>query len=255
MRVTVCELPDEESSLSCAWDVLAEHTHRTGSELVILPEMPFAPWFGVAPTYDEAVWRRAVGQHERWLGRLPDLAPAAVIGTRPLTRGSRRLNEAFAWDAERGYQPLHDKRYLPSQEGFWEACWYAPGDGDFTPASIAQARVGVLICTEQWSMGHAQRYGKAGVHLVATPRCTGRDTVEKWVTGGRAVAIVSGAYSVSSNRSAGSGGGDFGGGGWVIDPDGRVLALTNGGEPVRTVEIDLAAADAAKRTYPRYALD
>ena len=254
MKITVCELPDDESPLSRAWDALAEHTHRVGSELVVLPEMPFAPWFAVAPTYDEAVWCRAVEQHERWLERLPELAPAAVIGTRPLTRSARRVNEAFAWDAERGYRPVHHKRYLPDEEGFWEAHWYAPGDGDFIPASVAAACIGVLICTEQWSMGHAQRYGKAGVHLIATPRCTGRATVEKWVTGARAVAIVSGAYSVSSNRSAQSGG-DFGGAGWVIDPDGRVLALTTGDEPVRTVEIDLAAAEAAKRTYPRYALD
>ena len=259
MKVTVCELPDDESSLSRAWDVLADHAQRAGTELVVLPEMPFAPWFAVSPIYDEAAWSGAVESHERWLGRLPDLAPAAVIGTRPLTRGPRRLNEAFAWDAESGYRAVHHKRYLPDEGGFWEARWYAPGDGDFTPATLTPARVGVLIgvmiCTEQWSMGHAQRYGKAGVHLVATPRCTGRDTVEKWVTGGRAVAIVSGAYSLSSNRSARPGGGDFGGGGWVIDPDGRVLALTTVDEPVRTVEIDLAAADAAKRTYPRYALD
>ena len=75
------------------------------------------------------------------------------------------------------------------------------------------------------------------------------------LTGGRAVAIVSGAYSVSSNRSDPSGAGDFGGGGWVIDPDGRVLALTTPEEPFHTVAIDLGAADAAKSTYPRYALD
>jgi N-carbamoylputrescine amidase len=259
VKVTICELPNDEPSLRRAWDQLAEHVRHAGSDLVVLPEMPFAPWFAVAQTYDEGVWRSAVEQHERWLERLPDLGSATVIGTRPVTRGSRHVNEAFAWDAESGYRPLHDKRYLPDEEGFWEAHWYAPGDGDFTPARLAATPagilVGVLICTEMWSMTHAQRYGKAGVHLIATPRCTGRATVDKWVTGGRAVAIVSGAYSVSSNRNAPPGSGDFGGGGWVIDPDGQVLALTTNDNPICTVEIDLTAADAAKRTYPRYALD
>jgi N-carbamoylputrescine amidase len=217
--------------------------------------MPFARWFAVAQKYDDATWRAAVEAHERWLGRLGDLAPAAAIGSRPVTRDRRRLNEAFAWDAEAGYRALHDKCYLPDEVGVWEARWYGKGDGEFTPATVAAARVGVLVCTEQWSMAHAQRYGKAGVHVIATPRCTGRHTVEKWLTGGRAVAIVSGAYSLSSNRGDPSGTGDFGGGGWVVDPDGRVLALTTPAEPFATVEIDLAAAEAAKRTYPRYALD
>ena len=254
MRVTVCELPDGEAALARAWDRLADRTHRDGSDLVVLPEMPFGPWCAVSHDYDEAAWRGAVESHDRWLERLRDLAPAAVLSTRPTTAGGRRRNEAFVMD-DSGYRAVHHKRFLPDEEGFWEAHWYEPGDGDFTPATLGAARVGVLICTEQWSMAHAQRYGKQGVHVIATPRCTGRDTVEKWVTGGRAVAIVSGAYSASSNRSDPTGDGDFGGGGWVIDPDGRVLALTSAADPVTTVEVDLAAAAAAKRTYPRYALD
>ena len=55
-------------------------------------------------------------------------------------------------------------------------------------------RVGLMICTDMWAMNHAIDYGKAAVQLIATPRSTGRPTVEKWLTGGRVVAIVSGAH-------------------------------------------------------------
>ena len=65
---------------------------------------------------------------------------------------------------------------------------------------------------------------------------------------GRAAAISAGVYSVSSNRA---GPGAFGGCGWIIDPDGEVLARTTEDEPFATVALDLRCADWAKRRYPR----
>lgn len=91
------------------------------------------------------------------------------------------------------------------------------------------------------------------MQIIATPRGTGRVTVEKWLVGGRACSVVSGAFSLSSNRvSRAEYATDFGGQGWVIDPGGVVLALTSQGQPFAAVEIDLCEAERAKRTYPRY---
>ena len=48
----------------------------------------------------------------------------------------------------------------------------------------------------------------------------------------------------------------FGGAGWVIAPEeGSVLGVTSRNKPFLTVKIDLAQADKAKRTYPRYVSD
>jgi N-carbamoylputrescine amidase len=63
---------------------------------------------------------------------------------------------------------------------------------------------------------------------------------------------MSGAFSLSSNRFGSNNGVSFGGQGWVIDPDGAVLAVTSESEPVATVDITPAVADTAKATYPRY---
>ena len=48
---------------------------------------------------------------------------------------------------------------------------------------------------------------------------------------------------------------DQGGGSWIIDPDGEVLGLTTADEPFLTLDLDLALADLAKKTYPRYVAD
>ena len=217
--------------------------------------MPFAPWLAASPHFDADAWENAVRAHDAWMARLTDLSPAWVLGARPVTRDGQRLNEGFVWHRDTGVRAVHQKCFLPDEEGYWEAKWYQPGAPTFDVVAVGAAAVAMLICTEIWSLGHAQRYGKAGADILATPRATGRPTVEKWLVGGRAAAIVSGAFSISSNWTARDDGGDFGGGGWIIDPDGAVLARTTRDAPLATIEVDLDAARAAKSTYPRYALE
>ena len=253
MKVTVCELRDEPDYFLRDWQALAAHTREQCSELVLLPEMPFYTWFPRSPRFDPAVWEEAVQAHERWLANLPDLAPAAVLGSRPVETAGRRANEGFAWDLARGARPVHRKYYLPDEQGFWEASWYGRGPGDFTPLEGDGLKIGFAICTDLWFLEHARAYGRQGVHILANPRGTLDSTREKWLVAGRAAALVSGAFVLSSNR-AGPQGGDplFGGQGWVVDPEGEVLGLTSPGQPFITLDIDLDQAEQAKKAYPRY---
>ena len=264
MKVTVCQLPNDPDGLADGWLALVAHVQTAGSDLLLLPEMPFYPWPFWHQTFDPAVWQEAVAAHDRWQARLPEIAPAAVAGSRPVNEKNGRYNEGFIWDNnahQPAYRAIHRKVYLPDEDGFWEASWYHRGqhhrdDGLFQPATVGSARVGFLICTELWFMDRARAYGQAGAHLLLTPRATERRTVEKWLTGGRAAAVISGAYSLSSNRFDDRGRpADLGGQGWVVDPDGEVLAVTTEQQPFVTVDVDLARADHAKETYPRYVRD
>jgi N-carbamoylputrescine amidase len=253
IRVTVCELSNDPVEIERDWEGLIAHIKSASSDLVVLPEMPFAPWFAVARRFDADVWQAAVAAHDTWVGRLVDLAPAAVIGSRPTNAGRRRLNQGFVWDREAGYRPAHTKYYLPDEDGFWEASWYRRGEGDFSPFESGDVRAGMMICTDLWFFDRARAYGQAGVHLLAVPRATPRETLEKWIVGGRAAAVVAGAFVASSNRvSREDEAADLGGQGWIVGPDGDVLGLTSREQPFVTVELDLAEAERAKQTYPRY---
>jgi N-carbamoylputrescine amidase len=255
MKVTVCEMSDDRITFEREWLELVAHVRSQKSELVLLPEMPFDVWFGTSSTFDERVWQATVDAHARSQSRLDELSPATVLSTSPVNREGARANEAFFWK-ENIYTGVHSKYYLPDEPGFFEASWYERGDGSFTPVQCGPASVGFAICTEIWAFDRSSRYGKQGVHIIATPRATANTSVEKWVVGGRAAAISAGAYCLSSNRKGLSKDKKFafGGTGWIIDPDGKVLALTSSDEPFATIEIDLNAAEEAKSTYPRYAL-
>ncbi len=255
MRVTVCELPDRPDAFADAWRGLVRHAREEASEVVVLPEMPFAPWFGTRRAFDAATWRAFIEAHDAWMPRLGELAPATVLATRPVEAGGRRLNEAFAWERAAGYQAAHHKRTLPDEDGFWEASWYERGSTPPRVVRCGAAAAGFQVCTELWFFDGSRDLGKRGVHLLAVPRATAATTVDKWVAGGRAAAVVSGAFCLSSNR-AGPAVGDpslaFGGAGWIIGPDGDVLALTSADRPCATLDVDPADAERAKKTYPRY---
>ena len=118
---------------------------------------------------------------------------------------------------------------------------------------VGAARIGVLICTEMWFLEWARHYGASRADLLCIPRATPSTSIDKWLAGGQTAAVCSGAYSLSSNlwyppdHEV-----DCGGLGWIIDPEGNVLATTSPDAPFATVDIDLEFARISKFTYPRY---
>jgi len=254
MRVTVCELDHDSGDFEKQWQALAAHTKARQSDLVLLPEMIFAPWFAAEKNFDPLRWQQAVAQHDRWLQRLGELTPAVVLGTRPVTReDGLRLNQGFIVHPQDGYVAAHHKYYLPDEPGYWEASWYGRAGCDFTAREAGQVRIGMMICTDMWFNEHARAYGRQGAQLIAVPRATEKATFDKWLAGGRTAAIVSGCFCLSSNRADyTSRTADLGGQGWIIDPDGKVLGITSAEQPFLTIDIDPGHAVHARNSYPRY---
>lgn len=252
MKITVCELPDVREGFESVWSELCGHVRSNRSEMVLLPEMTAHPWFAHKPDFEEKVWREALRNHDELLERLAELAPAAVLSSRPVEEEVKRFNRGFLWTSAEGYAPVHDKRYLPNQEGYYEARWFHRGEFGFTPVAVGNVSVGFLICTDVMFGERARGLGKEGSHVIAAPRATAAH--DRWEIALRMAAVVSGAFVISSNRTGERADGEgfvFGGAGFVVSPEGGVLARTSGEEPFVTVEIDPLEAEAAKEGYPR----
>lgn len=255
MKVTVCQIDPRAGELDACLKALTTHISDTGSDFLLLPEMSFSDWLAGNPEPDADRWNGAVGLHDRYIANLADLGANGVLGTRPVihSNGSRR-NQAYVWSVESGAAaPLHEKYYLPDEPGYYEHRWYERGLKQFDVGRVLGMRLGVQICTEMWFFEWARHYAASRVDLLCVPRATPHGTQDKWVAGGQAAAVCSGAYCLSSNlwvpEDAGS---DLGGVAWVIDPEGKVLAQTDPDRPFVTVEIDLSFAERSKSTYPRY---
>lgn len=253
MKLTVCQLHNGPESFSTDWDRLVEHVKAERSDLVLLPEMPFFPWFPTPREFDAQTWRAAVAAHDAWEKRLSELRPAIALGTRPVDFGALRYNAGFMWNEGEGItETIHVKSCLSNEQGSWETTWYQRAVPEFESATVGVARVGMLIGLELWLLEQAKLYGEDGVQIIAVPRVdrSGDGDIgsanNEWLQGGRAAAAASGAYCISSSR--GGHGDNIGGTGWIMAPDGRILALTATDRPFASVEVDLEAVSARRRS-------
>lgn len=250
MRVTVCELPHEPRALDDAWAELCQHTKRYASELVLLPEFAMVDPVWEAEHFDRARWAATEALSDAWLRRLSELNAVYVVGTRPVSINDGRFNQGYVWSASRGLVPLRRKFFLPAESGNWETTWFDRGDQAFPVYQAGALSFGLNICTELWALDTYAAYAARGVQVILSPRATAAATTEKWLSVGVVAAARSGAFSLSSNRVDPTGA--CGGVGWIINPDGEILATTSAEAPFATVTIDLAAQIAAREQYPRY---
>ena len=255
MRVTVCQIDPREGMLDQYLADLASHIKSDRSDFVLLPEMSFSEWFAADKTPEPNRWAEAVKNHSRYIGKLGTLGANAVMGTRPIINaGGSRRNEAYLWTKNTNSAiGVHEKYYLPDEEGYWEHSWYDRGLRTFDTVCAGEARIGVQICTEMWFFEWARHYAASRVDILCVPRATPHGSLDKWLAGGQASAVCSGAYSLSSNLWYPPGGkADCGGLAWIIDPDGTILATTDSVTPFVTMDIDLEFSRISKSTYPRY---
>jgi N-carbamoylputrescine amidase len=253
VRITVCELPHEPTALAFAWDELCDHTTAHHSDLVLLPEFAMVDALWQDERFDGERWLAAQTLSDAWLARLSELGVNYVVGTRPATIDGWRFNQGYLWSAERGLVPLRSKFFLPDEPGSWETRWFDRGDAEFPAFHAGDVSFGLNICTELWAVETYAPYAARGVQVILSPRATARSTSSKWLSAGVVAAVRSGAFSVSSNRVEATG--MCGGLGWVISPDGHVLAATTPDAPFATVNVDLSQSLAARESYPRYVFD
>lgn len=248
MKLSICEFPDETAHKMKAWDALVAHVATEKPDIVVLPEMPFCDWIFIGDTVDLDQWRHAMGQHDEMIGKFGELKCRWVMTSRPIERNDLRLNEAFVWSVESGYQAVRSKWYLPNLPVATENIWFNQGDRNFSPVSCGSLSVGFKLCSEVMFPEHSREIGFSGAHLIAHPRATGNG--KRWRAATEMSAVTSGCYVVSANRRSYDR--DlFTGGSWLLSPEAAILAETTIQQPFITAEIDILVAEEAKTTYPR----
>jgi N-carbamoylputrescine amidase len=255
MKLTVCELGDNEQEFVNDWERLKAHLNVHQPDLLLLPELPFCQWIASEKNVDEAVKIQSVEKHEQWLTRLGELNAKYVVYSRPVIAGEKFFNTAFVYHKGVRHIELHTKCYFPEEPHFWEETWYDAEEGKpFTSLQLDGFKIGALLCTEMWFTQYARHYGKQGVDILVCPRATGAGSVAQWTRCGQTLAIISGAYCLSSNKSGpGADAFQWGGNGFIAQPmDGELSGATGIDHKFVTREIDLGRSKEAKRDYPLY---
>ena len=183
-------------------------------------------------------------------------------------------NSAAIIDADGTLLGVYRKMHIPHDPQYEEKYYFAPGEpvtsGSSTAAgfkvwSTRYAKIGVLICWDQWYPEAARITSLLGADILFYPTAIGWHPAEKaelgafqvdaWRTAQRAHAIANGVFVAAANRvgfepEPGTQGLEFFGHSFVCDPFGRALAEADTAPAVLVASCDLSLIEATRRSWP-----
>jgi N-carbamoylputrescine amidase len=139
------------------------------------------------------------------------------------------------------------KAHLPITAGYFEDCYFLPGDSGFPAIDLEGARFGFPTCWDQWFPEVARAYAVQGTEVIVYPTAIGSepdhpafDTEPLWEQVIRAHGITNGTFMVVPNRIDTEGPITFYGSSFISDPYGRVLVQAPRDRPaVLVADLDL----------------
>jgi N-carbamoylputrescine amidase len=175
-------------------------------------------------------------------------------------------NTAAIIDADGRYLGKYRKMHIPDDPLFYEKFYFTPGDLGFRSWETKYAKIGVLVCWDQWYPEGARLTAMSGAQILFYPTAIGWHPSEKgefgvrqhssWETIQRSHAIANGCYVAAPNRIGheapdGGPGIEFWGQSFVADPSGQIIAKASiDQEEVLIAEVDLAALDLQRTHWP-----
>jgi N-carbamoylputrescine amidase len=174
-------------------------------------------------------------------------------------------NTAVVLDSDGTLRGMYRKMHIPDDPLYYEKYYFTPGDLGFRTFDTSFARVGTLVCWDQWYPEAARLTALQGAEILFYPTAIGWHPAEKdefgsaqssaWETIQRSHAIANGVFVAAVNRigheGPAGGGLEFWGGSFVADPFGRVIAKAGPGtEEVVIARCDPKLQEETRRNWP-----
>ena len=170
-------------------------------------------------------------------------------------------NTAAVIDADGSLLGIYRKNHIPDDPGYYEKFYFVPGDTGYKVFPTKYAKVGVLICWDQWYPEAARITSLMGAEILFYPTAIGwsetqseevnKEQFNAWQTIQRSHAVANGVYVVSVNRNGMEHGMKFWGGSFVSNPFGSVITQAPHDEDsVLSVELDLSKINHYRTHWP-----
>jgi len=175
-------------------------------------------------------------------------------------------NTAAIIDADGSLLGIYRKMHIPDDPLFYEKFYFTPGDLGFKAWQTRYAKIGVLICWDQWYPEAARLTAMQGAEVLFYPTAIGWHPSEKadygvnqhgaWETIQRSHAVANGCYVAVANRIGleqpiGGDGIQFWGQSFVAGTSGQILAKAGvDQEENLLVPVDLAKVDVTRTHWP-----
>jgi N-carbamoylputrescine amidase len=175
-------------------------------------------------------------------------------------------NTAAVIDADGALLGIYRKLHIPDDPLYYEKFYFTPGDLGCRAWQTRHAKIGVLICWDQWYPEAARLTALQGAEILFYPTAIGWHPAEKaacgqlqhgaWETIQRAHAVANGCYvavvnRVGHERPVGGDGIEFWGQSFVAGTYGQILAKAGPDqEQTLLVSVDLAQVETTRTHWP-----
>ncbi|MGQ2985238.1 carbon-nitrogen hydrolase [Flavobacterium sp.] len=172
-------------------------------------------------------------------------------------------NTTAVIDADGEYLGKYRKMHIPDDPGYYEKFYFTPGDLGYKVFQTKFAKIGVLICWDQWYPEASRITALMGAEIMFYPTAIGwasaqdeetnKEQYDAWQTIQRSHAVANGVHVVSVNRVGyeQEGAMKFWGGSFVANPHGKLMYLaTHDKEETTVVEIDTQTSDHYRTHWP-----
>ena len=170
-------------------------------------------------------------------------------------------NTTAVIDADGAFLGIYRKSHIPDDPGFYEKFYFAPGDTGYKVFETKFAKIGVLICWDQWFPEAARITSLKGAEILFYPTAIGweletsaevnTEQYQAWQTMQRSHAIANGVHVVALNRVGTEGISKFWGGSFVSNPFGTILyQASHDKEEILVQEIDLEKNEYYRSIWP-----
>ena len=240
---------------------------RLGADLICLPELFRSQYF--CQRTELALFDLAEpipGPTTERLGQLAGSLGKVIVASLFEKRAPGVYhNTAVVFDADGAMLGLYRKMHIPDDPLYHEKYYFTPGDLGFRAFDTKFARIGVLVCWDQWFPEAARLTALQGAQVLIYPTAIGWHPREKaefgvqqhqaWETIQRAHAIANGVYVAAINRTGHEGPADAGlefwGASFVSDPFGVVVGkAAHEKEEIVIAECDPARSEDVRRNWP-----
>lgn len=236
---------------------------KRGTNIVCTQELFASLYFCDVEDYDNFLLAESIpGETTRVLGDLAkELGIVIVASLFEKQMAGLYYNTTVVIDADGEYLGKYRKMHIPDDPGYYEKFYFTPGDLGYKVFETKFAKLGVLICWDQWYPEASRLTAMQGAQVIFYPTAIGwatsqdeetnREQYSAWQTIQRGHAIANGVHTVSINRVGQEGDMKFWGGSFVSNPFGTILyEASHDKEENPIVEIDLSKTDSYRVHWP-----
>jgi N-carbamoylputrescine amidase len=235
-----------------------------GAQIVCLQELFTSLYFCDIEHYDNFLLAEAIpdGPSVQALRPVAERLGVVIIASLFEKRTAGVYHNTVAViDADGQYLGKYRKQHIPDDPGYYEKFYFTPGDHGYQVFTTKYAKIGVLICWDQWYPEAARITALKGAEMLFYPTAIGwhqsqtpdvnDEQFQAWRTIQRSHSVANGVPVIAVNRVGNEGEMTFWGGSFITNPFGRILyEASHDQEEVHVEAIDLSQSDYYRTHWP-----